>query len=317
MDAKILNSKSVQYFLTALILSSAFLVVFTPNFLLFKWGANYAVHIMFAYLGVGLLFLMFRQPRLMFTSFACCAGLCLYLKDASNTSIVYPNPTGNPVVDIAHFNISASNDDVESTIQTIMNTEADLISIQEMTPDWNMALKAGLQSEYPYSKTAFDPKSFIGLALYSKFPFSAVDTFNYDGKPSIIATTKQGENEVAFLATYIYPELSGSDYARTLKHFEKISERLNNINTPIITFGDWNQVQWSSFVKDLRQNNELADSRRFPFFDNPTDHIFYSNHFSCIGFKTVSNDYSSHLGIKGSYELNVNLVHAQRPNQKF
>ncbi len=317
MVAKMLNTKSIQFSLSILILLGVGLVVFTPNFLLFKWGANYAVHIMFGYLGLGLLFLMFKQPRLMFTSFACCAGLCLYLKDASNKSIVYPQRTGDPVVNIAHFNISATNDDVNGTINTILETEADLISIQEMTPDWGMALKTAFAEAYPYSTTVYRPKDFMGLAVYSKYPFASIDTFYHQDIPNLLINTQQGDDKIAFVSSYIYPELQSSDYERTAGHFETIAENIKYIDTPVITFGDMNQVQWSAYVKQLRQNNNLQDSRRFPFFDNPTDHIFYSQHFRCVDFKTISNDYSSHLGIRGSYELNVNFDNAKKTAQKF
>lgn len=319
MVAKMLNTKSIQLSLNFLVPLGAVLVLFTPNLLLFKWGANYAVHIMFAYLGMGLLFLMIRQPRLMFISLACCAGLCLHLKNSSSEDIIRPMPTGEPVVNIAQFNISATNDDVNGTIQTIMETEADIISIQELTPDWGRVLKIALEKEYPYNSTIYRPKDFIGLAVYSKFPFESVDTFYQDDIPNLlINSTIKEDKKVSFLSSYIYPELYSSDYNRTVEHFETLAKHINKIEHPVITFGDFNQVQWSAYVKSLRTNEELNDSRRFPFFDNPTDHIFYSNHFKCLKFKTVSNDYSSHLGIQGSYELNVNFVNAgKKTAQKF
>jgi len=318
MVAKMLSTRSVQLSLNFLIPLGAVLVVFTPNFLLFKWGANYAVHIMFAYLGLGMLFLLLRQSRLMFISLACCAGLCLYLRNASNIDIIPPQPTGQPVVNIAHFNISASNEDVNSTIQTMMETDADFISVQELTPDWGHALQIALSYNYPYHTTVYRPQDFMGLAVYSKYPLATVDTFYYGDIPNLLLTTEHDGNKVSFLSSYIYPELSGNDYDRTLEHFDLIAHKIKEIDAPLITLGDMNQVQWSAYIKRLRAKNNLMDSRRFPFFDNPTDHIFYSEHFKCLDFKTVTNDNSSHLGINGSYELNVNFENASKKTaQKF
>ena len=317
MVAKILNIRPINLTINTLIILIAGLVVFTPNLLFLKWGASYAVHIMFSYLFLGFVFLMFKQSRMMFTSFACCAGLCLFLKNSSNTDIVYPAPSGDPVVNIAHFNISATNQDVESTIRTMKEAKADVLSIQEITPDWGMAIKESFREIYPYSTTVYRPEDFMGLAVYSKYPFANIDTFYHRDIPNLDITIGESNEKLHFISSYIYPELKSTDYERTKGHFSTMIDYISKIDEPIITFGELNQVQWSSYIKEMKGQNDLQDSRRFPFFDNPTDHIFYSSHFECIDFTTISNAYSNHLGIKGAYQFNMNNPNAKKASIKF
>lgn len=316
MVTKILANRSVQLVLTSLIVLGTFICVFTPNYFLFKIGARFAVQIMVSYLLLGFVFLAFRQSKLMFTSFACCAGLCLFLKYASDGQLNFPTKTEEKTLDVAHFNVSASTIDFKQTIDEILAIDADIISLQEVTPDWDAELKASLQEKYPYSETVvrLDP---FGLAIYSKYPLISTDTFMFEDIPNIVGTIQFNENEqeVCFIASHALPVFYTNDYERQRNHFMAIARYTNNTNCPVITVGDYNAVPWSYEIQDFKAAANLNDSRRgfmpssngtFSLFQIPSDHIFYSNHLECIGFQDINSPTSGHFGIKGSYQFNYN-----------
>jgi len=314
MVSKILTYRYVQLALISLIVLGAFICVFTPNYFLFKMGARFAVQIMLGYLLLGFVFMLIRQPKLMFTSFACCAGLCLFLKYASDGQLNLPLKTDNQTLEVAHFNVSASSIDFQNTINEILALDADVISFQEVTPDWDNELKVNLQEKYPYSKTIvrLDP---FGLAIYSRFPLISVDTFMFEDTPNILGRVKVQDKEVCFIVSHALPVFYTNDYERQRNHFMTIAQYSSNTNCPVITIGDYNAVPWSYEIQDFKAAAQLNDSRRgfmpasngsFSLFQIPSDHIFYSNHLKCVGFQEINSASSGHLGIKGSYQFNTN-----------
>ncbi len=315
MITKILNLKYIHLSLSVLIILGALVCVFPPDFFIFKMSARFAVQIMLSYLALGLIFLSFKSYKLMFTSFACCAGLCLFLKYTTNSDLALAAPSNEEAISIAHFNVSAS-DDYDFIIDEILKADADLISLQEVTPDWGIVLKESLIEKYPYSKTVvrFDP---FGLAIYSKLPFSNIDTFVCDNVPNIFGTLKLEESnrEICFITSHALPPFYTSDYQKLRKHLRRIASFSNESDCPVITMGDYNAVPWSYEIQDFRSVSNLSDSRRgffpnsngsFSIFQLPSDHIFYSNQLKCIHFEDMEHTEAGHLGVKGAYQFNAN-----------
>lgn len=315
MMTKFFNNKPVQIGLSALIIFGTLICVFTPNYFFFKMGSRFAVQIMIGYLLLAVFFLFFKQTRLMFTSFACCAGLCLFLKHSSNATIARPTQTNEEIVKVAHFNIAASNEDIKETITSILTTDADLISIQEVTPDWHEILQESLAKKYPYSNAIvrFDP---FGIAVYSKYPFQNLDTLVYEGIPNLTGTIKtEGKGKsIHFISAHTTPPLFSSAYDKMKIQLDMIGEYAKKIDAPVITLGDFHAPPWWGEIQDLKDVAQLQDSRRsatYGFsdvFQTPVDYIFYSNQLTCIDFKAVLNSNTSHhLGIQGVYQFNSNV----------
>lgn len=314
MIAKILNTNLVQYTIIAILSISTLVCIFPPNLLFFKWTANFAFHLMLLQFFLGLFFLVVRQPRLTFVAFVTTAILCLFLKQASNTDFSPPTPTNAPSIKIAQFNLSNSDENAAITIHSIKETEADLISIQEITPFWDSLLQQELQNNYPFHYMTHHVNIF-GLAIYSKNELLSIDTFSYRNIPNIIGqmVIENYQDPIYFISTLTTPPASYKDYTQLTKHLQKVGERCNTINGPLLTFGDYNAVPWSDEIQDFRDQTHLLDSRRgfmptYPdgalnFFWTPIDHIFFSNHFNCLSFGTISGETSRHLGIQGVFQL--------------
>jgi len=317
IKSKLMLRNSFRIGLGILIIGSALFCILPTNSGLIRSGANYTVHIMFANLALGLFCLMINEKQLLFLSFLSCAGLCLHLKNSSNNVLKLPTKTVQEVLNIGQINIASTHEHIFETISSIKNTDVDMLSVQEITPDMAMLLKQELKSLYPHHIIVHRKKDFIGTGIFSKQPFLSVDTFYLEDIPNLSVNVKCANQDVAIISSFVYPELSIADNPKVLAHFEKIKDYTNSKSFPTIAIGDFNQLQFSNYLKDFKRQASLNDSRRFQFFDNPTDHIFFSSHFDCVEFQTISNRYTNHLGIKGSYQLNNTAANVKSSNIKF
>jgi len=308
---------SFKLSLAMLIIGSALFCILPSDIGLIRSGANYTVHIMFANLALGLFFLAIDEKEMLFISFLACAGLCLHLKNSSNNVLKLPTKTIQEVLNVAQLNVASTHEHIFETIESIKNADVDILSIQEITPDMSALLSKELKALYPYNTIVHRKEDFLGIGVFSKLPFQVLDTFYLDDIPNLSVNIKCADQDITIISSFVYPELSSADNPKVLAHFQKITEYIKSKALPTIAIGDLNQLQFSNYLKDFKRKSSLNDSRRFQFFDNPTDHIFFSSHFDCVEFQTISNRYTNHLGIKGSYQLNNNDQNVQSSSIKF
>ncbi|MDF1863379.1 MAG: hypothetical protein P1U70_01025 [Saprospiraceae bacterium] len=327
MLTKILHNSVIQTLLLLALLAGVGICIF-PEYspLPIRFAEKFAVQIMIGYLFGGVLFLMLKQPRLMFASFGCCAALAIFLKFSMNPREVFSEKkqvliqeetiqeTESVEIKIAHFSLSDAENDPELTFEKILETEADLISIQEVTPIWQPYLESYLDSIYPHNHTILD-LGMYGLSVYSKYAFNFIDTFYYEEIPNLVGSISLGNeiDSVYFVSTHAVPAFSQSAYKRVEEHLQLIQDYLVELNHPHFIIGNFYVVPWSKEVKEFRSVTKLRDSRTgfmpsyrdgtLSFWDIPMDHIFFSKHFECSGFKSVSGVTSNHIGIQGVYTI--------------
>lgn len=321
MNQIVKNSFSIQNLLSLLIIGLAVLCIIPMDNIMIKNFSNFSVQIMFLFLLMGLLFLMLRQKNLMMVSFLSCAALCLVLRDSFDertTSAFYPKLNDNRTVEIAHFNVSAFNEEYSELLKVINESDADIISIQEVTPDWNYFLKNGLAKTYPHSHTVVRI-DFHGLAVYSKHPFTRIDTFHYQEIPNLVGSFQidSTHGEIFFICSHTEPPVNRSAYEKIDEHLDKIAAVAGGLNGPVLTIGDYNVVPWSPELQAFRLKANLSNSRRsftasnsnssMPFLSVPIDHIFYSSDFQCVSFDIVTNE-QANVGIKGTYQFKYKYV---------
>jgi endonuclease/exonuclease/phosphatase (EEP) superfamily protein YafD len=312
------QSKRLQLFNSAasfLLIVGAVLCVYTPDNISLKGWASYAAQITMGYWLLGLFFLAVKQTRLTMVSFVCCAFLCIYLKSATNPALQLPTKTGELSFKVAQFNLSAFSGDKSSFLNVLRKTKADIISIQEIvTQDWADVLEDSLRIMYP-NQCSYLSTDIWSIKVLSKVPFSVCDTLFCDNVPSLILgfkNTPKGK-PLYIISTYIAPPLFSSAYRQLQKQLDTIAFQIKRLNAPTLTVGDYNIAASSAEVQQFRQLANLNDSRRgyrpsrtdghFSLFDVPTDHIFYTNHFNCIDFQTISGVESERLGIMGEYQF--------------
>lgn len=295
--------KFVFYPLATLLSIITLLIIIQPSGMHYRVFTNSAVEIMMGILGFGLLCLLLQWHRLMFVSFTCTGILCLFLKSSSNPSPVYATPNIKEDIEVIHLNISNFNgeEDVELT-DLLLESGADLISIQEVDPWWDPVLKEELLDSFPYF-SSIPSISFNGMAVFSKYPLTDLDTFYYTDVPNLtgLIRAKNTEKPIRFVSTYTNPSFGTDKFYQDLKdHFEAIIDKVQNQPEAMLAFGTYNTVAWSSEMKFFTGALSLQNSRRSisPFSQSTYEHIFHSMDMECVSFDGLYDAAGEKIGLK-------------------
>ena len=316
MITKILNNSFIQYSITGFLILGAILCIFTPSNYFFKSMSEFAVQIMFGYLLLGLIFLVLKQPKLMFSSFVACSILAIHLKINTNADLKSPQVIQDQsIIKVAIIDISNINEDFDGTLEAMLNSDACLLTIPDIDPFLYDFLIDTLAEQYPYhtARVGFDP----AITVFSKYKILNQDTFFVEGLPNIMGSIKaEGKGrELFFVTSSTLPPFYSRDYDKLKKLLGRVADKAKNINAPILTLADYNLVQWSDEIYDFRANVGLKDSRRgfspaaktggliSGFLNSPSSHIFFSEHFTCTGFENLRSTNSNYLGVTGSYQF--------------
>lgn len=289
--------------------------VFPPQYVLAKKISDYTVHIMIGLLILGMMFLLFEENKLMFASFGYCGLLCLFLKGNVNQELKLPATSGTPSIVMAHFNVADVAGDYQELINQIIQSEADIISLNELTPDWDFVFQESLKDFYPYQSKVvrIDP---FGLGILSKKPLTAVDTITFyeEDHPHLSVLYPMGlGRDVRIISSYFTPPLTRKEYGDYRVELLEMGQELGKMNQPLLVAGDYNLSDWSSELREFKFNSGLTSSRRDvsprtnqglkSWMDFPVDHILFNQALECTGFQSIVDSLGNSLGIVGKYQL--------------
>jgi len=299
----IMGHKMTQAITAIFILLGVYIIMYPPDMEFFRRTSEFAVHSMFGFLLLGFVFLIFNQSRLMFISLLASGLLAFYLKTASNSDMTLPARNHLPKLTVAHFNLSSFDKSDEDLVSYILDTDSDLISFQEYTPDWDPFLSRALLLEYPnvHRMVRID---LFGIAIYSKKPLKDINTFYYEEIPNIEVTVHSGIQDIHIISSYIAPPSITGRNVSSSDHLSLLADHITEIKEPVIILGDFHQVYWTQEIKDFRKESKLHNSRRDISIISkvPYDHIFYSRLLECIGLQEVTDHADHHLGISGMFQ---------------
>lgn len=239
----------------------------------------------------------------MYLSFIFTAILCVFLKNQSNTDLVTPRESGSTKLSITHINLGNA-EDVYDLIGVLNRNNADVISFQELTPDWSTQLTSVIEKTHPYKfeEIRIDP---YGKAIFSKYPIRGVDTISYGNHRDYSLKVQVGSELFQLVTTYLVPALNSSAIVKAQNQLNQISKYVNNNNTCLI-FGEFNMVYWDEEIITFRNNNELLNSRKDiqpTSLKVPFDHIFYSKNLNCILFEEIASTSGIKYGSSGVYQV--------------
>lgn len=312
----------VNIAVASILIVGALLSVFRTgsyDYWLFKWWASYAPQITLAYWVLGLIFFFIKQVRLTFVSFACCGFMCLYLKTTTNPALVAPRRTNEPILKLASFNISSSNSGYAATISSIKKTDADIIVLEDMAFEWFNLIEDSLKKDYPHSCESVGA-DLLMLKIYSKFPIQHCEKFYIANEPTLAVSisSKYVGGNVVVMAANMIPPLFERAYQDMQLQLDSLSKRILNYKTPVIIASDFNIESSANEIQKFRRASKLSDSRRgyrpdyqdgyISIFQVPTEHVFYTAHFSCIEFKTIGGIQHERLGNVGIYQFNADSL---------
>ncbi|MEO1260913.1 MAG: endonuclease/exonuclease/phosphatase family protein [Bacteroidota bacterium] len=338
MFKKILAHPTVHLAILGGMLTGVLVCVFPELIPRFSWVVNHAQQLMLFYLFAGLLALFLKQPKLTFIFFGGCVLLCFFLKYSLKDEgferrrqwvrQVQSNSPGersitNGEIKIVHINLTNANNREE--ISTILeDTDADIVSLHEVTPDWGQWLTDSLESLHPYHHMMLDLGIF-GVAIYSKLELVDVDTFYYQGVPNLRSRLEKDGRYFYLISVHTQPALDEFSKRQLKEHLNLVKDTLNGMDEPLLVVGDFNAVSWSEQIQLFLDGTDLIESRRgfvpssfsgkISFLDIPLDHIFYSGEFNCNNFQKIMGESGRHLGIMGNYKYVIRDNHAERQGQ--
>ncbi len=310
----------------AIIFGALFCILPLEGFV-FKWWKDHAMLLSLLYLGAGMLFFVFSSIRLTMVSFAACTALCLFLNERIQSPLANPQPTDDPVFRIIQFKLE---DNAQDELLSVLRIEADLISVQGV-PQSQVGQVNDLFTccGYPYFHCTIDTSSRHAITVYSKHPFKDVKSLYYpntSGIAGVVQFSGDGiQEDFHFFTSFFETIDNAKTYATAQESVKTFAHQLKRIEQPLFVFGHYGFVPWSSEIQFLKQHSELTDSRRFlkpsfphgyiSVFNQPLDHILYSNHFKCISFETISSSTNPQVGIVGAFQFKnqavVNYVEAK------
>lgn len=267
---------------------------------------SFTFHASLGYLLLGGLFALLRWRTLAASSVSICFLLAIHLfphiNNQSDDYQVY-----GEAFRVAHFNVLASNTSYHHSIRKAKNTQADLISFQEVNMQWINMLIDHLETDYPYY--AFVDGENHGVAVFSRHPIQGVKQFYWTGEPTLTGNLDLQGKKVHFVTTHtLSPRSPERSFIRN-QHLEKVTEYVSQLDGPALAIGDFNTVPWSQPIVHLKENTDLQDSRKslaptFPadlHLGIPIDYILHSDEISCLSFHAIESEGSDHRGVIGEY----------------
>lgn len=306
--SRLLDKKWVEYgiiFSMILVVSTIF---FTPNFILIKKITAHAFEAVVLFLGSAMAFMIINKPRIMFTCLAMAMMLSLYLKQKSNSGIpAFLLGRANDF-SICQVTISGGADMYDDFTTKLTNSGADIVQIQETTPDWMEVIKNSLSRQYPYSAelNRIDP---FGMIIFSKFPINKIDTLLFHDTiglfsiPALKVMLDINGKEVHFISCHLLPRLDNTDFEKVNGFFVNLTKWLvKNEDKTVFVSGELGLTPWDYTLQQFITESKLRLSRREPhLFVQPFEHILYTTDLDCIKLTEVLTPTRNHIGIQGEY----------------
>lgn len=305
--------RAMHYGLMTILVLVTLVCISKPDILFFKQVSAYTLFIMLFFLLTGLIAFVYNKSRLMMVSLLCCCALNLHLKESSNKNLRLATETAEPALRISHISLGSTETDYDSVINYLLQIDADFLSFQELTPDWNAHLIARLSSTFNYVQTLTRIDQY-GMGFFSKLPFQKLDTVYFDQIPNLAGTIRLDDNSICnIISCQVVPPVNQLAFTSINKHFNLISNYIDSLEGSSIVLGDFHLPPWSAEVQNFRLACHLQDGRRDIHQRNidgslslpriPVEHILYTGDFECTSFSEIGNSQVGRIGITGTYQL--------------
>lgn len=316
----------LQLSITILLSVGVLFHVFIPHSIPFNIS-KYTVQIMFLYFLLGGMFLVIKQDRLSIVSWVGCAALCVFLKYAGGGmnffEAHYARPTGAPQFRIACLNFTSLplEKDVHYLTKYLTKDSADVLCIQEATPEWTVSLDSIMSTKYPY-RFQYLRADFYGLVILSKYPLQDIDTLLYENVPIVHACIEIPNipKKIQFFSMRLVPDMEMNS-RNIIQHQLSLAGQYiqdNCMKKSVFAIGDFSLMQWDTDIQAFKKSSRLLSSRYDVdenMFGTYTDHIFHSPDFESIRFRHIKN--GEHLGVMGIYQYKFTDYGSQKKTAEF
>ncbi len=313
MKYKILKQiQNPAFWLAISILFSTIIFIAPPELFVFDLLQSFAFQALGMYTLVALVFLGLRKWTVGIASAGSSLMLLVYLQAHVYSPPEVQTDTYAADLKVAHFNVFVANRQYKKTLEKVKATDADLLSFQEVHTQWAGFLEKNLATAYPYYHIVPGSGRGEGIAIFSRYPLSGVETIVWENRPNIAGNIEVGDSSIHFLASHTISPVTLQRFHQRKRHLQQITRYLEKQEQPVLAIGDYNIVPWNRNIAKLKKQAQVADSRKgrqatFPSFLGrwgiPIDYIFHSDELNCLNFGTISGTGSDHLGVMGAYQI--------------
>lgn len=213
------------------------------------------------------------------------------------------------------------------TVEILMASDADLMGLVEVTPEWRTAL-APLIAKYPYHVDCLDTDLHCQVMLLSKLPILKPDAGRVWRATPVVAGGELIWNDraITVLVTHLFRPLARSDesewgeddpaYAAYLAKALPASRQagqaglfakyLNRQPADLVLMGDFNSTPWSRVQRAFRDTTGLDNQAGWDFtwpsslpwpLRLPLDHVLARGHLVVTRFAAGPKTDSDHLPV--------------------
>lgn len=213
---------------------------------------------------------------------------------------------------VGHYNFYHHNAKPHEALETVGETDPDVIAIQEFNAAFVEETDEILGPRYPVQVTEPWKDCCYGIALFSKFPILESEILSIGNTPVIRAIIDVNGTPVCIISLHTRPPAFPDETDTRNEQLMTVAEMARKETYPCIVLGDFNIVPWDSvFQEFLREGNLTAVHNGlqltypmdlgFPLI--PIDHITYSGNLVPTSCDAVNIPGSDHRGLVAGFYL--------------
>lgn len=194
----------------------------------------------------------------------CIAAVPLIAMTTANDAFSYlprrnPPPPGTPHLSLMTYNLFRHNQQYDAALAQILETDADVVALQEYTPRWHEQIGERLKAAYPHS-LLYPLEGSYGAAVYSRYPLAEISVPRLVGEEyeSQCVLVRHPVRRFALYNIHLMPPTpSYAGYLR--RQFRMLREDLQAQRGTAIVAGDFNIVPQSPMY-DIIKRMGYADA---------------------------------------------------------
>jgi endonuclease/exonuclease/phosphatase (EEP) superfamily protein YafD len=303
-------SSPVVYRLTLAVLVALVLLTLTSQFgqfLYLELTTHFRLQYVLASLACAVALTAFQSWKFVPIALLCATLNAAYL--LPYTSSAPSSGSAGLHVRVLHANVLKDNNDYNTVLDFVDQSNADVVVLQEVTDIWGEKIRS-LVVKYPYF--VIEPREHgAGMAVFSRYPLNDVQPLKLDDSThlAILAKVSLNGRSLSVLAMHPTTPITPTKFKNRNRQFREAAVLLKSLEGPRILMGDLNTTMWSPYFAGLVQDSGLKDARMglglktsWPiplpsFLRLPIDHCLVSEDIHVERFEIGSRTGSDHLPI--------------------
>ncbi|MCC7502331.1 MAG: endonuclease/exonuclease/phosphatase family protein [Flavobacteriales bacterium] len=206
---------------------------------------------------------------------------------------------------VAQMNLLQPNRRHAEVVRLALESDADVISFQEVSEAWAEVLEQELGQTYPFHRIVPGVHCY-GIALFSRLPVERLNVLVLEDTPVIEAVVSSSKGPVRVFSVHASSPGSWSDHRRRNAQLKQLSTIVKSDAMPTVVVGDLNTVGWDKAMWRLCVNSGLriGTSSTSPTFPSlfglaliPIDHLLVSPGAAVVASRTFFIPGSDHRGL--------------------